>query len=285
MTKPKKTTTSPETLSKIHRVNLDLMKKVAYNKNFKSDIKKIRSFFDINENGFQDNKENEEWHKALVTQADDTMNNNQKYRDELEQIRLKKQKGEYKRLSDYEHDLQMINNTYIRLNYFEQRINEVLVNNKLPMHFKDNVKNYIFFNKITAPCTNHAITNNFNTGLVSVSIYNKPTRDEWKVIKETVEGHLKNAKNKKFKFTSNQHYPLGNTMMRPSKTFDRDMEIMEFSKHKGSPVKDVESSYHLQDQDLASQCFPECESKTSVDKKVKVLRKARSKMKKISKSS
>ncbi|KKQ27025.1 MAG: hypothetical protein US42_C0016G0010 [Candidatus Magasanikbacteria bacterium GW2011_GWC2_37_14] len=284
MTKKNKKTNAFEILPKIHRVNLDLMKKVVYSEKFQSDILKIRSIFGINKDGFLNSQENSLWHKKMVLQTD-IDSTNKKYLKALKEIGIKRDKGLYKRLSDYESELKIVNDTYIKLNYFNQLITEVVLRYNLPVHYKDSIRNYIFFNKVHAPSTNHAISFDFNKEFISVAIYNKPTRDEWKMIKEEVELQLKFIKNKKIKFLKKCHYPLGDVEMHPMKAFDENIKLMKLSKKKNDMINNEDGDYKWADQDIATEFLPEDATKSDVDKFIPKMRKIRSRMNKLSKIS
>lgn len=252
MKKAIKTTTSSNILAKIHRVNLDLMKKVAYSQKFQSDIRKIRFVFNIEPNGFKNNRDCNLWHRKLVLHAD---------------IDSKKK------------------DAFNTLFSFNQEVLKTTTANKLPMNFKDHVRNHILYNTINAPATNHAISFGLNNGYIGVAIYNKPTRDEWKLIKEEVELSISNAKKKSFKFLSKYEYPLADTDLHPSKTFDRDIKIMKLSEKRGKTIYDEEGNYKWRDKDVATEYLPENAKIKDVNKFIPKMRKARSRMKKSSKSS
>ncbi|KKQ26944.1 MAG: hypothetical protein US42_C0018G0018 [Candidatus Magasanikbacteria bacterium GW2011_GWC2_37_14] len=284
MTKKNKKTIIFEIVPKIHRVNLDLMKKTVYSQKFQSDIKKIRNIFNINKDGFQSGQECDLWHKKMVLQTDIDMEN-KNYLKALKNIEIKLKKGLYKKFSDYRLEKTQVNNSYIRLNHFDQELNDTVKNNKLPIHFKENVRKYIFFNDITAPSANHSIAFDCDKEYISVAVYNKPTRDEWKMIKEEVEMHLKFIKNKKFKFLSHCHYPLGDVEMHPMNKFNENVKLMKLSKKKNMVINDEEGDYKWKDQDVATEFLPEDATKSDVDKFIPNMRKIRSRMNKLSKTS
>jgi len=227
------------------------MKKVAYSQKFQSSTRKIRFAFNIEPDGFKNNRGCNLWHRKLVLQAD---------------IDSKKK------------------DAFNTLNSFNQEVLKITTANKLPMHFKEHVRNHILYNTINAPATNHAISFGLNNRYIGVAIYNKPTRDEWKLIKEEVELSISNAKKKSFKFLSKYEYPLADTDLHPSKTFDRDIKIVKLSEKKGKTITDKEGNYRWQDKDIATEYLPENATLKDVNKFIPKMKKARSRMKKISKS-
>jgi len=184
---------------KISKINLDIFKQIIRNDEFRKIIKEIRIDFDILPNGLKKEKDIRKLWDDITISSDNSKNKKS-------------------------------------IHNFDRRIREIIHKFKLTDNFQDFIREYIIRNTINAPDYN-AVTTLYENKL-AVVFYGKPTKLEWKSLKERIDYFLDMAKKGNTYFLKKTNYPYGKETLKPKPKIDRDLNIISLSKKKGIKIKD-----------------------------------------------
>lgn len=156
-------------------------------------------------------------------------------------------------------------------------LKEILKNFKLPKSFEDSMSLYLLYNKIDrVPGQNYGV--GFKDGYINITIYKRPTKNEWASMKYHVNELLDAAKEGKFpNYFEGANYPDGSKTAKIKPTLKRNIEILKKSESLGQEntiIRDDEEKYKYGDADIEADVFPEGNIKQSKKNKnnIRVIR-------------
>jgi hypothetical protein len=204
-----------------YKANLDLMKLLATDQNFKRIVEDVRLFLEIPKDGLKEEKNIEEWNRQMDKRADDKILSNS-FREQLKNISAKLKSGEID-LRTANRQSKLLHKS-ITWNYLKENVDFIIRKFSLPVNFTYHIREYILFNEVSAPPINYdihmEITEDIkfvsNLPYMTVRIYQKLTDKELQLIKKETESNL--GKNlKKYK---------------EIKDIDQKIELDEWNRHK-----------------------------------------------------
>lgn len=161
-----------EKRSKTHQRNLSIMKLLVSTEEFQIIIDEVREYLGIPVDGLETNEECEKWIDEMSKSSDKMI------------LEIKSGNSQYSAID-------------IPWKYFSHKTREIALKFNLPANFVDHIRDYLLFNKITAPTNNFAVIDPFPKDIdqkprsLRVDIYHQLTDDDLSDLKHFVNNLCK----------------------------------------------------------------------------------------------
>jgi hypothetical protein len=180
-------------ISPSHKNNLDMMKLLVTSLQFQEIIKDARKFLEIQENGWGNDQESvKKWTEKMDNRFDKEFLS-KKLDTQLNKIRQNIEEEKISKKMAKEHSKLL--HKKLTWNFLYYTIDFIIEKFKLPLNFRDNLRDYIIFGTISAPSANFSVhiepipegIKISNLPYLPIRIYSQLTNSDLKEIKEMTE--------------------------------------------------------------------------------------------------